>query len=286
MLGWSPESPFRPYEPRWNRALHGGRWLDGWWVSSGTAPPPLYRRDEWENETHTSGTCFPKGLCLILRPPHVKGDKNDVTRLIKHLLSSLWGWGYFLAVDLKTIILPALSTVAASWPFFLATTYFPLAARTHTWPSRHSSSNKPLFDLQQIKISLKMRVEVGEQLGFRCSSIQRVFVCVWAVTWWRRYTAVRRWLSESSIFQQPFWRHTSCPRGSSPSERLPGPLPHPDWLTGLCLEKVREKKHHELLLLQLLKLWWNQYSTGNFWWHAHWGTRSPPEQRELSQGSR
>lgn len=178
MLGWSPESPFRPYEPRWNRALHGGRWLDGWWVSSGTAPPPLYRRDEWENETHTSGTCFPKGLCLILRPPHVKGDKNDVTRLIKHLLSSLWGWGYFLAVDLKTIILPALSTVAASWPFFLATTYFPLAARTHTWPSRHSSSNKPLFDLQQIKISLKMRVEVGEQLGFRCCSIQSARVCV------------------------------------------------------------------------------------------------------------
>lgn len=62
-------------------------------------------------------------------------------------------------------------------------------------------------------------------------------VCVCLVTWWRQWTEVLHLVSESSIFQQRFWRHTSCPHGSSPSGRLPGLLPRSDWLTGPCLEK-------------------------------------------------
>lgn len=100
-------------------------------------------------------------------------------------------------------------------------------------------------------------------------------VCMCVVTWWRQCTAVLHWLSESSIFQQQFWRHTSCPRGSSPSGRLLGPLPHPDWLTGQYLEKVRETEHREPLLVQLLTEWCHQCSPGNCC--SHWWTRPPPD---------
>lgn len=135
---------------------------------------------------------------------------------------------------------PALSTVAASCPFFFATTYLPLAARTHTRPSRHSSSKKLLVDLW------RTQTQWGDCEGWVCVwtkvcvwlYIQMWCVCVFEVTWRRRYTAVLHLPSVSSIFQQRFWRHTSCPHGSSPSGRLPGPLPRSDWLTGPCLEKV------------------------------------------------
>ena len=68
-------------------------------------------------------------------------------------------------------------------------------------------------------------------------------------TWWRQCTAVLLLPSVSSISQKRIWRRTSCPHGSSPTGRLPGPLPRPDWLTGPCLGKW------DNLLSALICLW-------------------------------
>lgn len=131
---------------------------------------------------------------------------------------------------------------------------------THTHATITPLQLKETVGWSVTQMLTKLNEQPGKD-GYVCMIFNMMqCVCVCVVTWWRQCTAVLQMLSESSIFQQRFWRHTSCPHGSSPTGRLPGPLPRPDWLTGPCLEKWGSLLSDFICLWRFFLLDWNSAS--------------------------